>query len=159
LIGLLALPLAACETAKERLGLERRTPDPFAVMTRAPLAMPPEFALRAPTPGAPRPQEITPAAQAAGVLLGGKPVAADASRAEKALLEKTGATATDPSIRATVNAETADIIREDTPTIQKLIGNDDPRKAPAPVINAAEEKARLDAARSQVSPTDKKKSD
>ncbi|MBS0640549.1 MAG: DUF3035 domain-containing protein [Acetobacteraceae bacterium] len=38
-------------------GLTRDAPDEFTVTTRAPLSMPPDFALRPPRPGAPRPQE------------------------------------------------------------------------------------------------------
>ncbi len=38
-------------------GLTRDAPDEFTVVTRAPLSMPPDFALRPPEPGAPRPQE------------------------------------------------------------------------------------------------------
>ena len=43
-------------------------PDEFAVESRAPLTIPPEFALRPPQPGAPRPQEITAAERAKRVI-------------------------------------------------------------------------------------------
>ncbi len=39
--------------------MDRSSPDEFAVESRAPLTIPPDFALRPPQPGAPRPQEIT----------------------------------------------------------------------------------------------------
>jgi hypothetical protein len=38
-------------------GLVRDSPDEFTVVTRAPLSMPPDFTLRPPQPGAPRPQD------------------------------------------------------------------------------------------------------
>jgi hypothetical protein len=54
----LPLLLAGCGDSMSRtFGLQRDAPDEFQVTTRAPLSMPPEFALRAPRPGAPRPQE------------------------------------------------------------------------------------------------------
>ena len=50
-------------------GLVRDTPDEFTVVTRAPLSMPPDFALRPPQPGAPRPQEQSERAQAESTLV------------------------------------------------------------------------------------------
>src|SRR3984893_12474907 len=46
-----------CSDLKKAIGLERSTPDEFAVESRAPLTMPPDFHLRPPQPGAARPQE------------------------------------------------------------------------------------------------------
>jgi len=48
--------------------MERVSPDEFAVESRAPLTIPPEFELRPPQPGAPRPQEATAADQARKVI-------------------------------------------------------------------------------------------
>ncbi|HET6522089.1 MAG TPA: DUF3035 domain-containing protein, partial [Geminicoccaceae bacterium] len=58
-IGLLPAALAACgdRTVAERLGLGKRSPDEFAIVKRAPLVRPPDYELRPPRPGAPRPQE------------------------------------------------------------------------------------------------------
>ena len=42
---------------KKAIGLEKTSPDEFAVESRAPLEMPPDFDLRPPQPGASRPQE------------------------------------------------------------------------------------------------------
>jgi hypothetical protein len=46
------------------MGIDRSMPDEFAVESRAPLTLPPDYDLRPPQPGAPRPQE-TPAAEKA----------------------------------------------------------------------------------------------
>lgn len=48
--------------------MDRVGPDEFAVESRAPLTIPPEFDLRPPTPGAPRPQEATAADRARRVI-------------------------------------------------------------------------------------------
>lgn len=56
----LALGLGGCTDPKKALGLSKRSPDEFTVVTRAPLALPPEFALRPPQPGVQRPQELGP---------------------------------------------------------------------------------------------------
>ena len=57
----LALALSACsgDELTRTFGLTRDAPDEFQVTTRAPLSMPPDFSLRAPRPGASRPQELT----------------------------------------------------------------------------------------------------
>jgi len=52
-----ALLIAGCTDFKRSIGLEQALPDEFAVESRAPLTIPPDFDLRPPTPGAPRPQE------------------------------------------------------------------------------------------------------
>jgi hypothetical protein len=67
-----ALPLAltACEGVKQELGLTKQPPDEFAVVaSKAPLVVPPDFTLRPPRPGAPRPQEQQPAEAARSALV------------------------------------------------------------------------------------------
>ena len=48
--------------------MDRVGPDEFAVESRAPLTIPPEFDLRPPQPGAPRPQDVTAAERARKVI-------------------------------------------------------------------------------------------
>jgi hypothetical protein len=118
--ALAALPLATggCSGVKETLGLTKQSPDEFKVVSRAPLSMPPDYNLRPPTPGAPRPQEGTPRDQAQQAVLG---IPADAippigegeaetaqSSGESALLQSAGATGVDPNIRQLVDSETAE---------------------------------------------------
>jgi hypothetical protein len=56
--------IAGCSDFKKSIGLEPTLPDEFAVESRAPLTIPPDFELRPPAPGAPRPQEKAPNQQA-----------------------------------------------------------------------------------------------
>ena len=51
------LLISGCTDLKRAIGLEKTSPDEFAVESRAPLEMPPDFDLRPPQPGASRPQE------------------------------------------------------------------------------------------------------
>jgi len=60
--------LAGCTDFRRTIGLEQVAPDEFAVESRAPLTIPPEFDLRPPQPGAPRPQEKSPNQQARQVF-------------------------------------------------------------------------------------------
>jgi hypothetical protein len=66
------LALAACsgdQGLARTFGLSRDAPDEFRVTTQAPLSMPPDFALRPPDPGAPRPQEQSDTRQAEEALV------------------------------------------------------------------------------------------
>ena len=63
-----ALLLQGCTDLKRSIGLEKTSPDEFAVESRAPLTMPPDFELRPPQPGAARPQEKSSGQQARQVI-------------------------------------------------------------------------------------------
>jgi Protein of unknown function (DUF3035) len=63
-----ALLLLGCTDLKRSIGLEKTSPDEFAVESRAPLEIPPDFDLRPPQPGAPRPQEKSSDQQAKNVI-------------------------------------------------------------------------------------------
>jgi len=122
------LPLATggCSSLKETLGLTKQSPDEFKVISRAPVSMPPDYNLRPPTPGAPRPQEGTPRDQAQQAVFqysenGAGTLPADAippigegeaesaqSSGESALLQSAGASGVDPNIRQLVDTETAE---------------------------------------------------
>lgn len=60
--------LAGCETMGDALGIEKSSPDEYAVAPRRPLAMPPDMELRAPQPGATGPSDVNAAAVAAQAL-------------------------------------------------------------------------------------------
>jgi hypothetical protein len=75
----------------------RVRPDEFAVTRQTPLAVPPDFAMIPPNPGAPRPQDVDSSRQALDVLFGGP---APRSAVETDALGKAGASA--PAIRSVV---------------------------------------------------------
>jgi hypothetical protein len=63
-----ALLVSGCSDLKKSIGLERTSPDEFAVESRAPLTIPPDFDLRPPQPGAVRPQEVPASERARKVI-------------------------------------------------------------------------------------------
>ena len=63
-----SLLIAGCSDFKRSVGLEPTLPDEFAVESRAPLTIPPDFELRPPQPGASRPQEKSADQQAKQVI-------------------------------------------------------------------------------------------
>jgi len=58
------LLLCGCQSLRQMVGIDRTGPDEFAVESRAPLTIPPDFELRPPQAGAARPQEVTAAERA-----------------------------------------------------------------------------------------------
>ncbi len=143
-IGLMAL-LAGCEQARSSFGLAKSSPDEFAVVTRAPLAIPPEFGLRPPTPGAKRPQEASTRSEARDILLRSRPTEGgkNFSRGELALLGKAGTAKADPAIRQKVSRESS-ILAESDDTFMKRLMFWQEEELPGSVIDAKKESRRLE---------------
>jgi len=124
---LAALSLSGCSDTRRALGYDRVPPDEFTVVSRAPLSQPPDFALRPPEPGAPRPQEGSVRDQAARVLLnstGNKATPVQftgRSPGEQVLLTKAGAERAQPDIRRVVNEETTKLIEADKSFSDKIL--------------------------------------
>lgn len=120
--GVLLL-LAGCSGVREQFSLTSTPPDEFRVATRAPLAIPPDFNLRPPAPGEPRPQEGTATQQAKQVIFRAaesdapsldKAVPADGrSVGEQALLVDAGAENAPADIRDIVDRETQTLKADD----------------------------------------------
>ena len=87
LIG--AVGLAGCTSTRKALGMTKVVPDEFRVVSKAPLVVPPDYSLRPPAPGEPRPQELQPESAARTALLG-KREAADRTPGEQMLVAKAG---------------------------------------------------------------------
>ena len=100
-----AAGLAGCTSTRNALGMTKVTPDEFRVVSKAPLVVPPDYALRPPAPGEPRPQELQPESAARNALLGSREAQAR-SDGEKLLVAKAGADKADPLIRYVVDDET-----------------------------------------------------
>ena len=104
------LTLAACgngDDLSRTFGFTRDAPDEFTVTTRAPLSMPPDFALRPPRPGAPRPMEESESRQAENALAPQTALGipqGNASAGQEALVQQAGPPVTN-AIRAQVDAD------------------------------------------------------
>ncbi len=114
------------DSLRGSLGLERESPDEFAVITRAPLEIPKHLTLPPPVPGMQRPQEKPVIAVAKEAVFGEAAAQAQntntASGIETILLDKTGANRTNPNIRQMVNRETDELAEKNTPVAKKLLG-------------------------------------
>lgn len=112
--GLAALggALSGCQSAATALGMTKVVPDEFRVVTKAPLTVPPDYSLRPPAPGEPRPQELQPESAARTALLGQR-AAEQRSQGEKLLAAKAGGDKADPLVRYVVDDEFGEIAHKD----------------------------------------------
>ena len=145
-----SLVLTGCEGTKQALGIQdKKAPDEFAVLSKAPLIIPPDFSLRPPAPGQAGPQDSVYRNDARRVLTGNSgpitqadAVAAGTSAGELALLRQAGAENVDSSIRKTVNEET-DVLAENDITLLERVMFWQEQPKYGTVVNPSEEKKRI----------------
>jgi hypothetical protein len=160
LLSMLALPLllSGCGGAREALGLGRAQPDEFAVVDRPPLALPPDFSLKPPTPGVSRPQEIDMNRRAEQVVFNTSdaPKTTDSKPVglEQMLLQKAGAETVEPGIRATLDREAGDLVVSNNRFIDHLLWWKGENLPPAAVVDAPEERKRIEANKAEGKPAD-----
>ena len=154
---LAGLSLTACGGG-DSLGFGKVTPDEFRVVAKAPLTLPPEYALRPPTPGEPRPQELQPESAARQAVLG-QQAAIQRSEGEKLLTTRAGVSKSDPLIRYVVDDEFGEVAHKDKSFADKVLfwkkpapdaiaraGAREAAIAASSPLDAGEEEARIKAA-------------
>jgi hypothetical protein len=159
-----AVALSGCTDLKRALGMEKVVPDEFAVTTPAPLALPPDYALRPPRPGEARPQETAPVDQARQTVFRAGPQqaalpapATDRSKGEGELLRQAGAGDAPSDIRQLVNADADEAGEYSQGFVNKLLfwrQDDNSAGSPDAVINPGEEAGRLAQAKAAGKPLD-----
>lgn len=144
-LAIAAVAVTGCSNVRQALGAEKVTPDEFRVVTIAPLTVPPEYNLRPPRPGEPRPEDVYPD-QAARAALFGQQDDFEGSDGEALLVARAGAGEADPFIREIVDGETAGLVRKTRSFTDQILFWQGPgttyRDAETP-LDADEEAARL----------------
>ena len=143
-----ALSLIGCESIREAAGVTKEPPDEFAVVTKSPLVIPPDFNLRPPKPGASPTNQTSPTVAAQSALFGDDPAAAAAaipgnySQEERILLANSGGANADHSIRKQIASDAKDMeATEDSFTDELLFRTSDPYKGTP--LNADAEAQRI----------------
>ena len=110
--------LSGCDSLRNAAGLTKKSPDEFAVTTKAPLVIPPDFNLRPPRPGAPPSNTRDPSTNAEMALFANTDpqtvangMAGNYTPGEKMLLANAKAQNSDPSIRARLNADQRAVVQ------------------------------------------------
>jgi DUF3035 family protein len=112
--------IAGCGSTQRALGMGKATPDEFRVVTKAPLVVPPDYSLRPPTPGQPRPAELQPES-AQRVALLSQAQGEQRSPGERLLASKAGAANADPLARYVVDDEFGDLAHKDKSFADKVM--------------------------------------
>jgi hypothetical protein len=153
-LSVAALSLIGCETFRQAAGIAKQPPDEFAVVTKSPLVIPPDFNLKPPKPGAAPTNQVSPTVAAQSAMFGDDPAAAAAaipgnfSPEERLVLANTGGATADPSIRKQIASDEKQMeATDDSFTDTLLFQSSDPYKG-APV-DADAEAARIAAAKAQ----------
>jgi hypothetical protein len=147
-LGVCAAALMGCQSIRDAAGLGKAGPDEFAVVTKQPLVIPPEYNLRPPRDGAPPTNQVAPTDAAQSALFDNDPATAakyvtgDFSQAEKLLLAQTGAISTDPAIRQEVASDGRSMEAADDAFTQKMLFWQD-KKVPGENVDAESEDKRL----------------
>ena len=126
-LALTAVLLAGCGSGSDlsrTFGLTRDAPDEYTVTTQVPLSMPPDFSVRPPQPGAPRPRQVSEQQQAEQALvpqtaLTGAPTG-EVSAGQQALVQAAGPTPP-ANIRAEVNGEASAEAAQNDSFVDKLM--------------------------------------
>jgi hypothetical protein len=140
----LAVSLAGCSSLRKEAGLDQSSPDEFAVVTKAPLIIPPDYNLKPPKPGAAPTNQVGPTDAAQAALYGNQPVTSNKgqlSAGEQALLAKAGASNANDMIRQKIAADNRAMQAADQSfTNRILFGMAAPSDQGTPVnANAAEQ--------------------
>ena len=138
--GLMAL--AGCQSLRDEAGLSRQAPDEFAVTTKAPLIIPPDFNLRPPAPGAAPLNQTDPTQSAEVAMFNTEDPAIAAAQmqgnyspGEKMLLAHAGVQNADPTIRAQLQSDEKNMQGADASFTDRILGS--PAKAPPQAKGAA----------------------
>ena len=147
LLAVSALALTACGGIRQSIGLVKVVPDEFVTVSTAPLTVPPEYGLRPPAPGQPRPQELAPESAARQILLGQRQ-AVTRTPGEQVLAAQAGADRADPLARYVVDDEFGSIAhKEQTWANRILFWRKDDAATQAPTVSQTAEGAKtIDAA-------------
>jgi hypothetical protein len=152
LIGGLAASLSACDSLKQSAGLGKDTPDEFAVVTKAPLVIPPDFNLHPPAPGAAAANQVEPTNAAQSALFAADPATVAASlpptmsTGERYLLASARIQDADPAIRQQIAADARGLRGSDDSFTDALLFRGSSAET-SPPLDADAEARRIDAAR------------
>ncbi|MGV8929197.1 MAG: DUF3035 domain-containing protein [Brevundimonas sp.] len=144
------LSLGGCSALGQGIGLTKVTPDEFMTVSTAPLTVPPEYGLRPPAPGQPRPQELAPESAARQILLGQRQ-AVTRSEGEQQFVALAGGDRADPLARYTVDDEFGDLAHKEAGWASRIMSwvRDDPTTQGPTVIQTSEGTVTIDAASEQ----------
>ncbi|HEY5210500.1 MAG TPA: DUF3035 domain-containing protein [Stellaceae bacterium] len=147
----LPVALSGCGSMKRAVGLEKTVPNEFDVVENAPLAIPPDFNLRPPRPGATPSQAVPSTVQAKETIFraagttGPVPGADERmSAGENDIVRAAGADSAPGDIRQVINTEAAESQPFDRKFVDRLLFWRTPQPNMKGVLDPVKETARLE---------------
>jgi hypothetical protein len=150
-LATLVLTLSGCDSIRSAAGITKQPPDEFAVVTKAPLVIPPDYNLRPPKPGAVPTNQTSPTGAAQAALYGNDDpsnpdsVTGNYSQIEKTLLVQAGAASADHSIRQQIASDEKSMQGADEGFTDKLLFGGPTDSSDKPVDADAEQQKTGDA--------------
>ena len=154
-----ALALSGCTYLRDAAGMTKKPPDEFAVTTKAPLVVPPDFNLMPPSPGAAPTNALATDAQAQAAMFGAGDTATIAaniqgtnSPAERMLLATAGINRVDPGIREQLQSDQTNMQGADPGFTARLLGATPQPNNGQPINANAEVERRVGASKPAAAP-------
>jgi len=158
LIAVTAVALTGCDSLRDAAGMEKSAPDEFAVTTKAPLVIPPDYNLQPPRPGAVPTNQVDPTEAAEGALFGNDPAAIAAqlpntySETEKMLLANAKVQNIDPAIRQNLASDYKNMLGADDGFTKDILFWQKPKTDTGQPLDADKEAKTIDGKRAGQAP-------
>ncbi len=153
-IAAAAVALSGCEQIRNASGQSKDSPDEFAVVTKAPLVIPPDFNLKPPAPGTAPTNQTEPTQSAQNALFNAdqatvaSTLPATMSPGERYFLAAAGVQNADPAIRQQIASDVKGVRAADDSFTNSMLFWNGPTPAPGSTpVDADAEARRVDAAR------------
>lgn len=158
LIGLTATLVTGCDTMRTAAGMDKSTPDEFAVTTKAPLVIPPDYNLQPPRPGAVPTNQVEPTDAAENALFGNDPATIAAqlpntySESEKLLLANAKVQNIDPQIHQHLASDYKSMVATDDGFTKDILFWQKPKADEGQALDADKEAKKIDDKRAGQAP-------
>lgn len=149
-IAVAAVALTGCDSLRSAAGMDKSAPDEFAVTTKAPLVIPPDYNLMPPRPGAVPTNQVDPTESAEGALFGNDPATIAAqlpntySETEKMVLANAKVQSIDPQIHQHLASDNKNMVATDDGFTKDILFWQKPKADDGQALDADAESRRLD---------------
>ena len=150
LIAVTAVALSGCDTLRTAAGMDKSAPDEFAVTTKAPLVIPPDYNLQPPRPGAVPTNQVDPTDSAETALFGNDPATIASqlpnsfSETEKMVLANAKVQNIDPQIRQHLTADNKNMVATDDGFTKDILFWQKPKADNGAPLDADKEAKKID---------------
>jgi hypothetical protein len=157
-VAVAAVALAGCDTLRNAAGMDKSAPDEFAVTTKAPLVIPPDYNLQPPRPGAVPTNQVDPTEAAENALFGNDPATVAAqlpntfSETEKMVLANAKVQNTDPQIRQNLASDYKNMVATDDGFTKDILFWQKPKTDEGQALDADQEARKIDGKRAGQAP-------